>query len=67
MAKYGFTTKEAKERAEELANELDKLLTERISALSAGSGKDPSWTQGRHAYIYYRSLFYELINIIGLK
>jgi len=64
--KYGWITKEEKERAEELTKELDTLLTERISALSAGNGKDPYFTQARHAYIYYRSILWTLIDVIGL-
>jgi hypothetical protein len=67
MSKYGFITQEAKERAVKIAGELNKLLTERISALEVGAGKDPYYTQARHAYIYYRSFLWQLMDIVGLK
>lgn len=41
-------------------DELDKLLTERISELHEVKGG----MQGRHAYLYYRSLLWETRNMV---
>lgn len=48
--------KSTKNEALELLNDLDKLLTERIEELHKIQGMQ----QARHAYIYYRSLLWEI-------
>jgi hypothetical protein len=48
--------KTTKNEALELLNDLDKLLTERIEELHKIQGMQ----QARHAYIYYRSLLWEI-------
>lgn len=48
--------KSTKNQALELLNDLDNLLTERIEELHKIQGMQ----QARHAYIYYRSLLWEI-------
>ncbi len=56
---YKIKNEKAKEFFE-VVNDLEKLLTERISDLHDVRGG----TQSRHAYIYYRSLLWSAKNLI---
>ena len=54
------------EKAKELAQELDDLLTQRISGFSKYP-YDPNAVQTRHVFIFYRKLLWEIMDAAGIS